>query len=301
MPFESIRGYLQLASGLVEVTRAKATEAAMSLLTLPSTLSGGTLSTQAQDLAEELMAAATANRSNLIALVRSEVEKAVAKASLMPLDELDRARAGMAKLSSDVEELRDEVLAMPAVRAVPGVSEMSTMLGVRPGRRRVSSSTDSVVGGAVVSGPAPLDETSRTPAPPPVPSAVNTPTKKALAKRAVSKKAVSKKAVAPGPVSEPAVTRASVPVRRARTAKKAATPVQAKTAPAKKATSNKATSKKATTKKAATKKAATKRAAAPATARKATTAKAARRKAAPSKQAATTKKAATTKATGASR
>ena len=106
MSMEGLRGYLQLASGLAEMSRARATEAASALLALSGGLSGGgragrTVQAQVQDLAEELLAAAAANRRSLIALIRSEVERAVASSPL-PADELDRARAAVAKLSADV-------------------------------------------------------------------------------------------------------------------------------------------------------------------------------------------------------
>ena len=122
MAMEGLRGYLQLASGLAEMSRAKATEAASALLSLSAGLSGGggpgrNVQGQVQDLAEELLAAAAANRRSLIALIRSEVERAVVSSGL-PADELDRARAAVAKLSADVEELRAQVLANPAVGEV---------------------------------------------------------------------------------------------------------------------------------------------------------------------------------------
>ncbi len=244
MTFESIRGYLQLASGLVEVTRAKATEAAMSLLTLPSTISGGTLSAQAQDLAEELMAAAAANRSNLIALVRSEVEKAVAKASVMSLDELDRARAGMAKLSSDVEELRDEVLRRPAVRAVPGVSEMSAMLGVRPGSPPANGPT----GGAVVSASSPLALSPLAETIPTVASVLPPPAKNPRKARATRRT----QPVVASSASESVVTRSPA---TAHSPVKTATKAAATKAPTTKASTTKAPTTKAAATKARTTKA----------------------------------------------
>ncbi len=132
MALEGIRSYLQLASGLAEMSRARATQAASALLTLSSNVSSNALSTQVQDLAEELLTAAAANRRSIVALVRGEVESAVSRASVMSIEELDRARAAMAKLSADVEELRDHVLASSAVRSIPdpGRSAVGTVSGV---------------------------------------------------------------------------------------------------------------------------------------------------------------------------
>ena len=85
MAMDGLRGYLLLASGLAEMSRAKATEAASALLSLSSGLTGGRseqhVQVQVQDLAEELLAAAAANRRSLIALVRSEVERAMARSA----------------------------------------------------------------------------------------------------------------------------------------------------------------------------------------------------------------------------
>ncbi len=153
MAMDGLRGYLLLASGLAETSRAKATEAASALLSLSSGLTGGRSSSsvqvQVQDLAEELLAAAAANRRSLIALVRSEVERAVARRPIPP-DELDRARAAVAKLSADVEALQAQILTNPAV------GEVAAKLGLGGGSHPRPSPTpadDGVVVDAAFTGP----------------------------------------------------------------------------------------------------------------------------------------------------
>src|SRR5690242_7763733 len=135
MAMDGLRGYLQLASGLAEMSRARATEAASALLTLTGGLSsarsGKDVQMQVQELAEELLAAAAANRRSLIALVRSEVERALARAPIPP-DELDRARAAVAKLSADVEELRNQVMANPAIGEVAAKLGLAGQTVTRP-------------------------------------------------------------------------------------------------------------------------------------------------------------------------
>jgi len=108
MGFESVRGYVQLASGLTEVTRARATEAAQGLLSLPASgiHTGSKVAGQAGALAEELFAAATTNRSNLTALVRSEVDIAVTRLGLVSAEKLEEARAEVARLRAEVARLR---------------------------------------------------------------------------------------------------------------------------------------------------------------------------------------------------
>jgi len=279
MAMDGLRGYLLLASGLADMSRAKATEAASALLSLSSGLTGGRSSSnvqlQVQDLAEELLAAAAANRRSLIALVRSEVERAVARSPIPP-DELDRARAAVAKLSADVEALQAQILTNPAV------GEVAAKLGLA-GHAVSRPADDGVVVDAAFTSP--VDE--------PVPAAPRRrPPRKQIADRA-STRPVATDAGDNGaerPTESAASTEPAVTTTTAAPAKKAATK---RAAPAKKA----ATKKAAPAKKAATKKAAATTAAPTTTApaKKAAATKAATKKAA-TKKAATRKSAATTTA-----
>jgi len=108
MVFESVRGYVQLASGLSELTRARATEAAHGLLSLQGAgiESGSKLAVQVSALAEELLAAATANRHNLTALVRSEVDAAVNRIGLVPAEQLQESQAEVAALRAELAASR---------------------------------------------------------------------------------------------------------------------------------------------------------------------------------------------------
>ena len=117
MVFESVRGYIEVASGLTELTRARAMEAAHGLLSLPASgiATSGKVAVQAAALADELMAAAAANRSNLRALVRSEVDVAVTKLGLVPVQKLEEAQSEAARLRAEVSRLRSA----SATSAVP--------------------------------------------------------------------------------------------------------------------------------------------------------------------------------------
>ena len=108
MVFESVRGYVQLASGLSELTRARATEAAHGLLSLQGSgiETGSKLAVQVSALAEELLAAATANRHNLTALVRSEVDAAVNRIGLVPAEQLQDSQAELAAARAELAALR---------------------------------------------------------------------------------------------------------------------------------------------------------------------------------------------------
>src|SRR6478672_3664819 len=106
MAFESVRGYVQLASGLGELTKARALEAAQGLLSLPGVTSTGKVAGQVTSLADELLAAATTNRENVTALVRSEVEAALSRMGLVPAAELEVVQAQVTRLRAELAHLR---------------------------------------------------------------------------------------------------------------------------------------------------------------------------------------------------
>ncbi|HEU5001014.1 MAG TPA: hypothetical protein VFT68_18905 [Lapillicoccus sp.] len=274
MAMDGLRGYIQLASGLAETSKAKATEAAAALLALTGGLSsarsGKDVQVQVQDLAEELLAAAAANRRSLIALVRSEVERAMARAPIPP-DELDRARAAVAKLSADVEELRAQVMANPAVGEVAARLGLAGRTDTRPATDPFADAAAAEVGGIVVDTAFTDSAEPPTPAPP-----RRRPPRKQIAAQAATR-----------PVPADADTAASQDAAEPRTAtgatKKAAASTAA-TSSARKSTATKST---------ATKSAATKTAAKKATAKKGAAKKATAKKATATKSAATTSGAST--------
>ena len=107
MGFESVRGYVELASGLSDLTRARAMEVARGLLSLPATgvATGTKMASQASALADELLAAAAANRSMLTTLVRTEVDFAITSLGLVPIQRLEEAQAETARLRAEVARL----------------------------------------------------------------------------------------------------------------------------------------------------------------------------------------------------
>jgi hypothetical protein len=108
MVFESVRGYVELASGLSDLTRARAMEVAQDLLSLPAAgiATGSKMAVQVGVLADELLAAATANRSNLTTLVRREVDVAITHLGLVPVQQLEEAQAEAARLRTELARLR---------------------------------------------------------------------------------------------------------------------------------------------------------------------------------------------------
>lgn len=113
MALDALRGYVQLASGLTEVTRRRAVDEAKALLAQRPDLdqivsaqadTGKRVSAargQVQTLADELMATSKSNRDLLGAFVRAELERGVAALGLVRAEELDDLRARLARLEAD--------------------------------------------------------------------------------------------------------------------------------------------------------------------------------------------------------
>ena len=143
MAFESIRAYVQLASGLTDLTRARAMEAAQGLLSLPATgiATGTKLATQASALADELLAAATANRSELTTLIRTDVDAAVmTRLGLVPVQKLEEVEAEAAHLRAEVARLRSAsspaaAAKSPAKKAAAAKSPAKKAAAPRPAKK----------------------------------------------------------------------------------------------------------------------------------------------------------------------
>lgn len=96
-----LKNYVELASGLTEVTATKAKEAAMALIA--QGLSLGTkqpadVAASVQQAADDLMALSKTNRDMLVDMIRAEVDKAVGRIGFVREDELAALRARVDKL-----------------------------------------------------------------------------------------------------------------------------------------------------------------------------------------------------------
>src|SRR6476620_6237685 len=159
MAFESVRGYVQLASGLGELTKARALEAAQGLLSLPGVTSTGKVAGQVTTLADELLAAATTNRENLTTLVRSEVEAAVSRLGLVPVAELEAARAQVTRLRAELAQVRSADHAEEAAAAQDAAAPARGGEARRPARATRAAAT---AGAAPAAVPARKAATKRT-------------------------------------------------------------------------------------------------------------------------------------------
>ena len=97
---EGLRGYLQLASGVTEVTAIKARDAAMSLVNQGLQWTGKTpdVMGSVQDIADDLVATSKQNREMLVSMIRSEVDRAVGRMGFVREDELAALRARVERL-----------------------------------------------------------------------------------------------------------------------------------------------------------------------------------------------------------
>ena len=229
MAFESVRSYVQLASGLGEMTMAKAMEAAQGLLALPGADEVTRKVVQASTLAEELLDVARSNRANLVALVQGEVESALKRADVVRVADLDAARTALAGVSKELADLKALVVTTGA-SAVAGASRGS--LG-RSGA--VSTTTRPASSTAAPAGRPP--RTAKAAKAAKAPAAKAAPRKAAVARTA-------KKATATGAAAK------KTTAKKATAKKSTVTKATATKAPAKKATATRSTATKVATRKA---------------------------------------------------
>ncbi len=128
MVTDALKGYIQLANGLTDVTRDRASAAAKSLAAQSPDMLGSAASTaastavsaaaQAQSFAEELLVTSRDNRALLIGIIRTEVERAVAALGFAKESEVDAVRHKVDRLEETIDGLGEETpFATPTLRA----------------------------------------------------------------------------------------------------------------------------------------------------------------------------------------
>lgn len=105
MLLSALRNYLELASGLTEVTRQRAVSTAKGLLSS----SGAELVVpgaigQVGALADEIMATSRANRELLVGMVRAEVDRTVTRLGLATHDEVVSLQRSVDRLTARLEQ-----------------------------------------------------------------------------------------------------------------------------------------------------------------------------------------------------
>ncbi|MBI1376197.1 MAG: polyhydroxyalkanoate synthesis protein PhaF [Frankiales bacterium] len=120
---DALRGYVQLATGLTEVTLAKAREAATALVAQGLDLqkvpdvpgkdsavdAASRAATQVQGLADDLLETSKQNRELLTGLVRTEVDRAAGRLGFVREEELAAVRRHVARLEGQLADIRAEL------------------------------------------------------------------------------------------------------------------------------------------------------------------------------------------------
>ena len=109
MVLDGLRGYIQLANGLTDVTRERARAAARALVAQGGAVVPTSVQAQVSTVTEDLLATSKANRHLLVNLVRGEVERSVARMGLVSTKDMDAAERRAAKLERRVAELEEEL------------------------------------------------------------------------------------------------------------------------------------------------------------------------------------------------
>ena len=108
---EELKPYLDMANGLTEVTRQRATEVAKALIAQGMALSakGEASDKDVRDVADEVLTSVKANREFLLDLVRTEVQKATGAMGFVHTDELDSLRRHIERLERQVTTVRAQL------------------------------------------------------------------------------------------------------------------------------------------------------------------------------------------------
>jgi polyhydroxyalkanoate synthesis regulator phasin len=175
MVMDALRGYVQLANGLTEVTKQRAQQAAKALLqqTGADALTAG-VTTKVSDLAEEIVATSKSNRQLLQAIVANEVEGAVARLGFVRSEEVAALSRRVDGLERELAEANDALVAATAAASAPAPA---------------SSVANSAAAGAA---PA-AKSAAKTPAVKKTAGSAKTAAKTAAVKKAAVKKAAAKK------------------------------------------------------------------------------------------------------------
>ena len=102
---DALKGYVQLATGLTEVTAAKARDAASAFVNQGMQWTGKSSDAMesVQDIADDLLVTSQQNREALMEMIRTEVDRAVGRLGFVREDELAALRARVERLESGTD------------------------------------------------------------------------------------------------------------------------------------------------------------------------------------------------------
>ena len=124
MVVDGLKAYVQLASGLTEVTRERALAVARTLVAQGEAGVGAvlpdTMREQVASVTDDLIATSKANRDLLVGLVRAEVDRSVSRMGLVSAAELTAATRRAESLGDRVQELER---ALRSARSAPSAKK----------------------------------------------------------------------------------------------------------------------------------------------------------------------------------
>jgi len=143
---DALRGYVQVATGLAEVTVTRAREAAAALLTqgldldkvpdVPgkdSAVAAAKVSaTQVQGLADDLLESSKQNRELLTGLVRTEVDRAAGRLGFVREEELAAVRRHVSRLEGQLADIRTQIGGVAPASDVPAAKPVKKKVPVKP-------------------------------------------------------------------------------------------------------------------------------------------------------------------------
>ncbi len=120
MALDALRNYVQLASGLTDLTLQRAKQAAQAVTDQAEplkALSPDLAKKLSSDLATELFATSKNNRDLLIAVIRSEMERMLDRLGVATQDDLEAVDSRLRRLDARIDELQSAAASKPAKKA----------------------------------------------------------------------------------------------------------------------------------------------------------------------------------------
>src|ERR1700712_2317351 len=99
---DAVKNYLNLASGVTEVTRQRAVAAAKALQS-----SGEATAEQVANLADDLLVSSRNNRDAMLALVRYEIDRALNRLGLATADEVSSLQRRVTTLETALDKVAE--------------------------------------------------------------------------------------------------------------------------------------------------------------------------------------------------
>ena len=191
---DALRSYLQLASGLAEVSAAKAKEAAASLAAQgPDTPSPEALTIGLQTIAEDLVEQSKTNTDILVGLVKTEVDRAVGRMGFVREEELAAVRRHVQRLEAQLGNRSGQAV------GAAGSAVNAATVGAKSAAATAKTAANAAASAARTAPKIAAKAGSSAPEVAPVTpkaAARKAPAKKATARKEPAKKATAKKAPA---------------------------------------------------------------------------------------------------------